>query len=106
MDVPDGEDLTEVYLGKKKAVEGKGNLARIIESYQNSEEEEGDQLRSSAADMNTLESEAPLLPKMSPAMSYKSLQQPSLAGPAYSRLNETPFRDGCILPAMPKASDG
>ena len=42
MDVSDGEDLTDVYLGKKKAAEGKGNLARIMESYQNSEEDEED----------------------------------------------------------------
>ena len=41
MDVSDGEDLTESYLGNKKhkSMTSRGNLARIMESYTNSEEE-------------------------------------------------------------------
>ena len=42
MDVSDGEDLNESYLGKKKLtpVASKGNLARIMESYKETNHEE------------------------------------------------------------------
>ena len=75
MDVSDGEDLTEVYLGSKnhKSMTSRGNLARIMESYNNSDEEEKVQnVTAENENITTIES-SPTLPKMSPVMSYKSL---------------------------------
>ena len=74
MDISDGEDLNEDYLGKKKleSMTSKGNLARILETYNNSDEEEKEELKV-LANENTIESMA-TLPEMSPAMSVKSLE--------------------------------
>ena len=52
MDVSDGEDLTEAYVGKKVAEPGasKGHLARIMESYTNSDDEDDCQLEQATLD--------------------------------------------------------
>ena len=103
MDVSDGEDLTESYLGNKKhkSMTSRGNLARIMESYTNSEEEQKPQ---NVSNVNITIESVPTLPNMSPAMSYKSLQQPiQVIEPAQSQLNVSPFLEGSILPAICKS---
>ena len=102
MDVSDGEDLNEAYIGKKVASPGasKGHLARIMESYTNSDDEDDGQLERANLDQITPDNSVIALPKMSPAMSYKSLQHPSQIEQPYSRLNHITSKEDNILPAI------
>ena len=71
MDVPDGE-ANEGYLGTKEPPPHKGQLARIMESYQNSEDADEDlqTVKQSSIDDGVGYS----LPKLSPTGSCLSLQ--------------------------------